>query len=141
VGPLNIGGAQAQAADPASRAETGITGHQRKDPREPIGRHVTRPVERAPDVLVMDGAVDERDHPAETGCQSPWLEVAAQEFQQLVRGQSREFVDAHLVCPDDPAFGEPFQQPQRAQLLVADHMRNNVFHAPAGAEGGRIPVL
>src|SRR6516165_969051 len=97
VCPIHVGRAQQQSPYPASGAEPGVTGYQAEDPLEPIGRDAARPTERAADVLVMDRAVDERDHAAETRCQSTWLEVIAQKFQQLLRTHGRELVDAHLV--------------------------------------------
>ena len=60
--------------------------------------------ERAPDVLVMDRAVDERDHAAETRGQPLGRQMIAQEFEQLLRAQWRELVHADLVGPHYPPF-------------------------------------
>src|SRR5262249_38834470 len=138
---VDIGGPQAQPPDPASRAEPWIAGYQAEHPVESVGRDDAWPVQRAADVLVMDGAVHERDHPPETCCQPLWLEVAAEKLEQLLGAALRELVDTHLVGADDPALREALQQPQPAELFVADHVRDNVFDAPFGTQTGSFPLL
>lgn len=62
--------------------------------------------ERAADILVVDHAIDEGDHSAETRCQPTRLEMPADIVGQLLWAEPSEFVDTHLIGPDDPAFGK-----------------------------------
>jgi hypothetical protein len=92
-------------------------------------------------VLVVDRAVHERDHSAETRGEPLRLEVIAEKLKQLSRAQCPELVDAHLVGAHDPAFRESLQQPHGAQFFVADHVCGDVFDGPPGTKAGRVPLL
>lgn len=132
--------AQSQSPHPASCAEPGVAWHQAEDTAESIDGDGAGLAKRALDVLAVDQAVDERDHSAETSGQSLGCQMIAEKFEQLLRAQRRELVDADLVGPHDPALHESLQQPYRAKLLVANHMRDNVFDAPAGTQAGCVPT-
>lgn len=119
----------------------GLPGTKSEHPLEPSGRHTARTAERPADVLVMDRAVAQGDHAAETGCQSLRLEVVTQQGEQLRGAQRGELVDAHLVGPHPRALRETLQQPELAELFIADHVRHNIFDGPLGAQALCLPVL
>ncbi|CKT20136.1 Uncharacterised protein [Mycobacterium tuberculosis] len=90
---------------------------------------------------MVDHAIDEGDHSAETRCQPTRLEMPADIVGQLLWAEPSEFVDTHLIGPDDPAFGKALEQPENAEIFVADHMCDNFFDAPPGAQAGCFPLL
>lgn len=58
---------------------------------------------------MVDGRVDQRDHPAEAGRQAARVQVVFQEGDELLRRECGVFVDTDLVGVKDPALREPHQ--------------------------------
>ena len=83
----------------------------------PVGRNLPGQAESAPDVLVVDEAVDKSDPALEAGGQSTGLEVLLDHSEQLIGGvvavgDDAEGVDAITV---QAAGEEPADERDRAQ--------------------------
>jgi hypothetical protein len=94
--------------------------------------------ERASHVLVVDHAVQQRNHPAEGGRQAARLQVSLQQGHQLVRGSPVVLGHAHPVDPVEhkPALREAPHQPTHTQLVIAENVGDHIAHLPGRAESG-----
>jgi hypothetical protein len=83
----------------------------------PVGGNLPGQAESAPDVLVVDEAVGQRDPAAEAGGQSVGLEVLLNHGEQVVRGVVGEGGDAEGVdaITVQPAGEELADERDRAQ--------------------------
>lgn len=131
---------QAQSPDPTARAQPRVAGQQRKDPRQPVGRDIARPVQRAADVLVMDRVVDKTDHSTQPRGQPRGIEVPVEVVQQLGLRQLRELVHPDLIGMGDAPLDELPEYSQRTQFLVGHDVRDDVFDRPGGAQALRLPL-
>ena len=102
--------------------------------------------ERAPDVLLVDQAVGERDPTAEPGRQPRGFRCTSPGVRPARRGPvPRTPADPDARLPRAPgsgrAAGAADQSEGARQLLVADHVGDHVAHPPLVHSVGAVPLL
>jgi hypothetical protein len=141
--PAEVGRDQAQATGSPERADRWCGAPEGQRLGETLGRDLARQPERAPDVLVMDEPVDQGDAPAEPGGQPGRFEVVPELGEQLV-GRERGVVpnpDLVDLIGREPALGEPRGEPERAEIVEADDVGDDVADPPLAAQRDRVPLI
>ena len=120
----------------ATRAKSS-TGRSRSD------RDVAEEPHGPPDVLVVDHTVHQRDPATEPGRQTPRPQVVFEDLDQLLGAVPGVVGHADRVDPawHEPTAGVAAQEATRVELLVADHVRDDVAHRPLRAQRRRRPLL
>jgi hypothetical protein len=67
--------------------------------------------------------------------------MMAEELDQFLGTQRGELIDTHLIGAHHPTLREALDQADGAEVLVADHVRDNVFDSPPRAQAGSTPLL
>ncbi len=90
---------------------------------------------------MMDGAVDQADHPAEARRQTLRPQMAVEELEQFIGRHGRVFSHPDLVGVHHPPLRKSPDQSGKIELFVADHVCHNVFHCPSGAQRLGLPLF
>ena len=139
----HVGGDQPDPADTPQAGDVGgDQGGMQRGP-QPFRRDGPRLAERAADVLVVDERLDQAGSAAQRGGLPAGLQIAGEQFQQLLGGVlgvsgERGVVDA---AGPEPGPGRDGEERAGVEVVVADDVGYHVAYSPPGAQGRRLPLL
>ena len=91
----------------------------------------------------MDHAVDQGDHASEAGGQAAWRDARAHQRRELLRGSEWRTQPTPIALARlgrNPARAIRHSSRPRFQLVIADHVGDDVAHPPALTEAGLVPL-
>ncbi len=131
-GPGQIGRREGEPAQAFGGADGWGPGREPQRRQHPLGGDLAEDAQCAADVLVVNESISERDPAAEKGGQSSRLQVIPRPGEQVLRavvGVGGHPAGAAAV-PVESRCGEPAQEPDQAQVLVAVGVRDHVADPP-----------
>ena len=102
VTPVQVGRCQAYAAGEVPPRQLGGVQAVTQHTTQPFGWDLARQTERAADVVMMDGDVEQREPASEGRGQPLRPQPSLQPVEELFGAERCEFVDPHLIGVNDP---------------------------------------